>query len=289
MTETPVAFGPESALIGVLTKPAAEERSALAFLMFNAGVISRVGPHRINVKLARALARVGETTLRFDLSGRGDSRSSVSSTTTNSRDQAVIDIRHAMDHLEHTCGIHRFALIGICSGAVDAFATAVADSRVVGVLMFDGYWYRSRWTVPVRDWKRFRSLSWSDAAAAVWRRLARLLPAPTSSNVGAPAPAAQFTTGNMPRSDFVRSVNVLVARQVAVFLIYGGSVIDYYSYASQFRDAFKRESFVGKVRCDFHPGIDHTLIALDAQRSFVDIVCRWVADVPMRPSERHDA
>jgi pimeloyl-ACP methyl ester carboxylesterase len=280
VTETPVGFGPESALIGVLTKPAAGERSALAFLMFNAGVISRVGPHRINVKLARALASAGETAFRFDLSGRGDSRTSTFGAPSNSQDQAVIDIRHAMDHLQQTCGIHRFALIGICSGAVDAFSTAVVDSRVVGVLMFDGYWYRSRWTVPVRDWKRFRSMSWSDAAAAVRRRLARLLRPPTSGNLVSPAPAAQITSGNLPRNDFARSVNVLVARQVAVFLVYSGSVIDHYSYAGQFRDAFKREGFVGKVRCDFYPDIDHTLIALDAQRRFVDIVCRWVAQVP---------
>jgi hypothetical protein len=281
VTETPVAFGPESALIGVLTKPAVEERSALAFLMFNAGVVSRVGPHRINVKLARALASVGETALRFDLSGRGDSRTSTSSATSSFRDQAVVDIRHAMDHLEQTCGIHRFALIGMCSGAVDAFATAVVDSRVVGVLMFDGHWYRSRWTVLVRDWKRFRSISWSDSAAAVRRRLARkLLLAQPAGNVGRPAPAAQIATGNLARSDFVRSVNALVARRVAMFFIYSGSVIDYYSYSSQFRDAFKREDFIGKVRCSFYPEMDHTLIALDMQRRFMAVVCNWAADLP---------
>ena len=57
MIETPMLFGPDGALVGVLTQPAPAEGADLAFLMFNAGVISRKGPHRMNVKLARARAR----------------------------------------------------------------------------------------------------------------------------------------------------------------------------------------------------------------------------------------
>lgn len=276
MTETPLLFGPEAALVGVLTQPAHSGPAAVAFLMFNAGVLSRIGPHRMNVKLARALAKAGETSLRFDLSGRGDSRSSTAEG--DSQAQAPQDIRLAMDHLEQAQGIRRFALIGICSGAVDAFSAALLDDRVAGVLMFDGHWYRTRWTVPIRHWKRFRVISWPDVAAAVWRRLTGRLTAPAAA-LTAKAFTAGSLSANPTRAEFVRSVQVLVDRRVATCFIYSGSVIDYYSYANQFRDAFGHEAFFDRVRCDFRPDIDHTFISIEAQQNLIDLVLGWAGQV----------
>lgn len=276
VTETPTLFGPEAALVGVLTQPARNGPAAVAFLMFNAGVLSRIGPHRMNVKLARALAKAGETSLRFDLSGRGDSRSSIAEG--DSQAQAPQDIRLGMDHLEKNHGIQRFALIGFCSGAVNAFNAALLDDRVAGVLMFDGHWYRTRWTVPVRHWKRFRVISWPDVAAAVWRRLTGRLAAPATP-LTSKAFAAESLSANPTRAEFVRSVQVLVDRRVATCFIYSGSVIDCYSYANQFRDAFGHEAFFDRVRCDFRPDIDHTFISIEAQQSMIDLVLGWAGQV----------
>jgi len=276
MTETPILFGPEAALVGVLAQPACNCPVAVAFLMFNAGVLSRIGPHRMNVKLARALAKAGETSLRFDLSGRGDSRSSTAEGDFHT--QAPRDIRLAMDYLEQNHGIRRFALIGFCSGAVDAFGAALLDARVAGVLMFDGHWYQTRWTVPVRHWKRFRVVSWSDVAAAVWRRLTGRLAAPATP-LKAKGFAGNSVSSNPSRAEFIRSVQALVDRGVATFFMYSGSVVDYYSYANQFRDAFGHEAFFGKVRCDFRPDIDHTFVSIEAQQSMVDLILGWTAQV----------
>ena len=269
-------FGPEAALVGVLTQPARSGSAAVAFLMFNAGVLSRIGPHRMNVKLARALAKAGETSLRFDLSGRGDSRSSTADG--DFQTQAPRDIRHAMDHLEQTYGIHRFALIGFCSGAVDAFGAALLDDRVAGVLIFDGHWYRTRWTVPVRHWKRFRVISWPGVAAALWRRLTGRLAAPVTP-LAVEGFAGKTVSSNPSRAEFVRSVQVLVDRRVATFFVFSGSVIEYYSYANQFRDGFAHEAFFYKVRCDFRPDIDHTFISLKAQQQMIELVTAWVPEV----------
>ena len=279
MIETPQQFGPDASLVGMLTQPTNAEEPALAFLMFNAGVLPRIGPHRLNVKLARALAGAGETSLRFDLSGQGDSRGGGSGV--DFRTQAVLDLRSAMDHLEQVHGIGRFALVGICSGAVNAFAAALADPRVCGLLMFDGTWYRTRWTIPARNWKRFRAVPWSVAATAVYRRLTRLFnPAKAPS---ASAPPGVFggdrADPNPSRPEFVEALNSLVARRVATLFIYSGSVIDYYSYAGQFRDAFGREDFFGKVRCAFRPDIDHTFLALEVQRRMVELVLDWMLEV----------
>lgn len=273
MTETPQLFGSDASLVGVLTQPDGAPRSEVAFLTFNAGVIPRIGPHRLNVKLARTLAKAGETSFRFDLSGQGDSRSAVD-TEGDFWAQAVRDLRSAMDHLEQHFGIRQFALIGVCSGAVNVFAAAQADPRVVGVLMFDGHWYGTRWSRLVRHWKRFRDISWAEVVTAAVRRASgRLTPKAAGLAPGESASA------NPPRDVFVRALQVLVDRRVAVFFMYSGSSIEYYSYAGQFRDAFGREAFFDKVRCDFRPDLDHTLISLAAQQRMIDVVSGWVPEV----------
>lgn len=183
-----------------------------------------------------------------------------------------------MDCVEQACGIRRFALVGICSGAKAALAAAIADPRVVAALMFDGDAYGTRWTVPVRRWKRFRAASWPMVAANVWRRLSGLLERPAAT-AQAFADESAETESMLPREAFARQVQALVDRQLAVFFVYSGSWMEVYSYGTQFRDAFRGEDFIDKVRCDFRPDIDHTLISLKAQRETIDMVLDWLPAV----------
>src|SRR5262249_47315353 len=74
LRETPLLFGEEQRLFGVLTDPPgpiATGKPVVCFL--NVGSNSHVGPHRMNVDLARDLAAQGYATFRFDVSGLGDS------------------------------------------------------------------------------------------------------------------------------------------------------------------------------------------------------------------------
>ena len=74
MKEFPILFGPEDApLMGMVTTPASGDTAPVACLMLNMGAGYRIGPRRINVKLARRLAQHGISSLRMDLSGLGDS------------------------------------------------------------------------------------------------------------------------------------------------------------------------------------------------------------------------
>lgn len=275
MNELPLVFGPLSNLVGVLTLPAFGGPPPLAVLLFNAGVLPRIGPHRLNVRLARALAAAGHACLRFDLAGQGDSKGLAADG--DFRTQAVADLRCAMDHLEQAHGIRRFALLGVCSGAVAAFAAALADPRVAGVLMFDGYWYRSRWTTLVWRWKRLRSASWSMLAASLRRRLLAR---------GAARQATLFdaasATANPPRAAFAAGLQALVGREASVLLVYSGSVMECYSYAGQFRHVFGREPFFDAVRCEFHPDIDHTFVTGDMQQRMVARVNAWADAVAAR-------
>lgn len=269
MTEAPQLFGPQGTLVGVLTRPERPSHDEVAFLLFNAGVIPRLGPHRINVKLARALAASGAPVLRFDLSGHGDSPPSAQS---GGHDSGVHDLKAAMDHLEATLGIRRFALVGVCSGAVNAYRASLDDERVVGLLMFDGYWYRSRWTRWVRDYKHFRALAPVPAVKAVLRSLrARWRAGPPAE----PAPTMFPENANPPHAEFCQGMQRLVARGATVRVVYSGSVIDYYSYGAQWRHVFGGEPWYDRVRCDFMPELDHSFVEIEGQRRFIDAVLAW--------------
>ena len=70
--ETPVQFGPDGSLIGIITTPAEGPLAPVACLMLNMGANHHIGPRRINVKLAREMAGRGISCIRMDLAGLGD-------------------------------------------------------------------------------------------------------------------------------------------------------------------------------------------------------------------------
>ena len=62
MRERVCEFGPQLNLTGLLTEPTATTHPELpAVVMLNAGLLHRVGPHRMSVILARKLAEQGKS------------------------------------------------------------------------------------------------------------------------------------------------------------------------------------------------------------------------------------
>lgn len=138
--ESPVAFGPDGTLFGMLAEPSAGTaplRTDTAVLMLNVGGNYRIGPSRNYVKAARDFAAAGYRALRFDISGIGDSRVEAGfSGDSMYRAWAAADVSAAIDMLAAR-GCRRFFLMGICSGAYLAFQTALKDTRVNGVLLMN--------------------------------------------------------------------------------------------------------------------------------------------------------
>ncbi|MGE5451539.1 MAG: alpha/beta fold hydrolase, partial [Acidobacteriota bacterium] len=153
MSEFVLNFGPQGGLVGTLCIPGDTAPQPLAVVLLNAGVIPRMGPHRFNVKLARALAQAGISSMRLDLSGQGDSEAATQRS--HHEDLALADLQAAMDEVSARTGITRFVIAGICSGAINGLAVAQQDPRVVGLWMLDGYAYPGRWTA---WWRILRQL-----------------------------------------------------------------------------------------------------------------------------------
>ena len=141
MSERVFTFGRGSSLVGILTEPSRPRRNSPALLMWNVGVNHRVGPLRFNVDLARALAEVGFTSLRFDISGLGDS--AVRQDARAEHERAAADVREAMSALQSRNIASSFGLVGFCS-SVDAAHAVASDPSVRGAVFIEGYTFRTR-------------------------------------------------------------------------------------------------------------------------------------------------
>lgn len=275
-TQSPVLFGPAHSLLGMLTTPGAGATAPVACLLLNMGANHRVGPHRINVKLAHQLAECGLASLRFDLGGLGDSASAGHAEHFSS--QAVLDVQAAMDLLQVTLGVHQFLIVGLCSGAVNALAAAVADARVIGISMFDGYTFpdrRSRWARNL--WRALAAPTHPAFVGKLMRQLQRRFQ-PARALDGKADLFADEVPAHVKAAMFRRSMAQLAERGVAVHTLYSGTL----HVRDRHRDQlgrFRHEPFAQALRYEFIRELDHTLTTLEAQRLFLASVSDWALDV----------
>ncbi|MEM7392312.1 MAG: alpha/beta hydrolase [Verrucomicrobiota bacterium] len=163
MSEEVICFGADESLVGILTRPDGEpSKDRPGVILLNAGILHRVGPNRLHVRIARRLAEMGLVVLRFDFSGIGDSAASVE--TLSPEERCVNETRLAMDVLKEKTGVNRFVIGGICSGALAAWDTVRQDERVSGVALINPQFSEdSDMTsyVEARDWVYWRRVLFS--------------------------------------------------------------------------------------------------------------------------------
>lgn len=251
--------------------PEACRADGLGLLLLNAGLVHRVGPHRINVKLARLAARHGVPSLRFDLSGRGDSGPGERSK--DFRAQAVADIRIALSALAEHAGTRRHVLFGICSGADDGVAAAVDDTGIASVVLFDPYVFPTlRWRARIYASKlrKFRLLG-----GLAYLRNQRFERTAYEDNV-----LGNFGRETPPIEEFARTLRALCDRGVAVRLVYSGSSLDARDFATQRRILLGRYNLAGAVATEFLPDVDHVVTSISSQRRLTERFGEWLTDVP---------
>ena len=74
MKDEVAVFGEKGSLIGVVSLPDKNREiiNGPGIILLNSGLLHRVGPNRLYVKIARNAATSGLVAFRFDLSGIGD-------------------------------------------------------------------------------------------------------------------------------------------------------------------------------------------------------------------------
>lgn len=271
VNEKVAVFGPDESLVGVLTEPATPR--GLGVLFLTAGVLHRVGPHRLHVTLARRAAERGAVALRFDIGGVGDSRGHQQEGSV--ADNAIADVRAAMSHVADETGVERFVLFGLCSGADHALATAVADQRVSGIIMLDPYAYISPQARARKLQQRIQKLG--DAGSVLrWgaRVGARKLRALVRRRDAPSGPTTQQGRVLPPAATYQAQLETLVARDTRVLAVYTGALDERYNHADQLFEVFPQ--LRGKIDARYFPLANHMFTELDQQRELATIVDGWL-------------
>lgn len=307
MRERVLLVGDEPAMVGVLTEPESspdappDGESRPAVILLNAGHVHRVGPNRINVKMARGLAEVGVPTLRIDLSGLGDSGSRQDDLPFE--EGQVRDTLEAMDTLADRLGTRSFVLGGLCSGADVSFRAAVRDERVVGLLSLDGYAYRTvgyylrhygRRLFRPGPWKRFLKrnvpvpgggdadggdeIGPDDGGASpgvVPAAEARAADGDPEGASGEPSLDDPYEREFPPREQVCRELQRLVDRGVEMLFIYTAGQEKYFNGAAQFGEMFSSVDFGARARVEYFEASDHTFTLARNQRRLLRTVRDW--------------
>jgi hypothetical protein len=273
MNERVIEFGPGRRLVGTLVQSSHAEPQNVAMIVFNAGLIPRTGPHRLWVKLTRHVARQGITSLRFDLSGEGDSQAATSPRPYEV--QSIDDVKTAMTEIEQLTGINRFVLAGICSGAAISYKAAVQDERVISCMWIDSYMYQTTRTRV--NWARY-CMQREGLAGLIARRLKQTWSASNSK----PSSEAVATSSVLPGLDkptpeeYAAGIKTLLNRKTQLLMLYTGSYLYAYNYTDQFNDFFASHGLRGKVHVEYVPTIDHTLTERSAQDWMVKRLAQWM-------------
>ncbi|MEN9818824.1 MAG: hypothetical protein RLZ32_2704, partial [Gemmatimonadota bacterium] len=126
--ERPVWLGTgERRAFGILTEPVAEAAGARPlFVLLNAGSAHHVGPNGMHPPLCRRAAEAGWTALRLDIPGLGESSRAVARETHHPYPADVGPMLwRVLAPLARQAG-SRLVLAGLCSGARNAYKTALA-------------------------------------------------------------------------------------------------------------------------------------------------------------------
>lgn len=137
MNEIPLQFGAEGRMFGIMTIADSVPEKAedpVVFVFLSAGLLHRAGPHRLHVRLARALAQNGISSLRVDLSGIGESQQRKG---LDYEQSVAIDFEDILSVLEAQLGQVSIILVGLCAGADNAIRLAPTSERVVGMVLLD--------------------------------------------------------------------------------------------------------------------------------------------------------
>ena len=270
LTEETLQFGEGGRLSGILTRPGVPVRDPPelpVFVFFNAGLLHRVGPHRLYVHLARDLSRMGFSSLRVDLAGKGDSPPRPGLTNQQS---AAADYDEILRVLESRLAPGPLVLAGLCSGADNAIRLAPKDSRVVGLVLLDpvcspddGFSARA-----------FVSKYTNTARYVAW--LKRRFEAPTTQPARNEGEIDPLTLRDAPTLEQLRSAFECIrerdGRVLSVFTLYA---LQYYNQAGQLGRVLGVDGYQQFCTELFWPQAEHTYTLDLHRRRLVEVIRTW--------------
>jgi len=284
MSEEIVTFGKTRTLIGILHRPegAAMRTDLPAVVLLNAGILHRVGPNRVYVKMARQLQQFGFHVLRFDVWGIGDSQDHSGASETRT---FFDDTQEAMDLLGQQIGASRFILMGICMGARIAVEVARRDPRVESTVLMEGLYVKSaRYHISrmldLQKWGRVltgQNHKMMKLRKAVARRIGKVTGRHEPAVARGPRPV--LLLGDEDTSNVQTKLRALLERGTKILLIFRDGNETVYNYRLR-RDG-DEISAVGLpegLQVSFVRFADHTFTPLISQDLLLKLIVKWIED-----------
>jgi pimeloyl-ACP methyl ester carboxylesterase len=290
LREQAILLGKRKSLVGIVAQGSAGDSAGgdpgsglPAVVILNSGIIHRVGPNRMFVRLSRQLAVAGHLVVRFDLSGIGDSEPRADGLAP--LDATLADIREVLDSLEATRQVRRFILVGLCSGADHAVVYAGQDPRVAGMVLIDptiprtrGYYvrhYRGR-VLRWRSWLNFAS-----GRHSFWKSLGRsIVPAAPESPEGEEElrEALPDVQDARVRTFLANVYERAAAAGVDIMAVFTGGREDRHNEAIQLLEAFPQVAFGSRLRLEFMGSADHTFTSQSDRRRVLALISSWIGE-----------
>jgi hypothetical protein len=251
-------YGEHQHGIGVLSEPQDTTDSPIVVLL-NAGLSHRAEPYRLNVLLARELAKKGYIAVRVDLSGKGDSPAR--STLTN-RESVALDWSFIKKSLEKLYGSRTLLIFGLCSGADNGIKICADDPMVKGLILLD----------PVsRQDSGFRKRDFISRITNPykWMRLHRILlrRLSTKSSSENSLLSSPMDLRDEPNSDDMdRCFEGLVRKNGRVLSVFTSQALYHYNSRGQFAAAMGVDGLESIIEEVFWPDAKH-IFPIEAHRN----------------------
>ena len=279
--EKAVRFGKGTPLLGILTEPpVGTPLNGQGVVLLNSGLLHRVGPSRLHVQVARALAPHGFAVLRFDFSGIGDSEARRDGL--SFEQSAVLEAQEAMDYLATAKEAKKFTLWGLCSGADAAFLTAHADPRVTCLVQLDA-WIYPTWKYQLLHYapKLLNAKSWKNVLTGktvigpFLRRLSGAAAPADGEPVGTEIVVSHYAREFPPKPVVEAQLKALLDRGVRLLYLFSGG-LEEVNYGGQYVDCFASLGVRNRITVKYDPTANHIFSGLPNQRLALQTTVSWL-------------
>ena len=263
MREHVFRYGDTKFGLGMVTIPDDMERAPVVVL-FNAGLLHRAEPYRMNVLASRLLAQIGYITIRIDLSGKGDTPARPQM---SNRESVALDWAFIKKSLEHEFGKRTLVLFGLCSGADNAIKIAAQDEDVLGLILLDPISRQD-------DSFKFRQIRGKILSPHKWRNIHHVLHHRLMN--GHQNPAFESNLRDEPTSDDLNDCcQNLVKRQGRILAFFSGFATRYYNQQGQFGRSMHLEGLEQICEEVYWPRVEHLYSVQVHRDRLMDKIVQW--------------
>lgn len=267
MKEEVFRYGESNRGFGLVSIPDDPIEAPVAIIL-NAGLISREGPHRLNVLVCRALANLGYIAIRVDLSGKGDTpqREGLSN-----RESVALDWSFIKSAIGNRFGTRNLVLIGLCSGADNAIKIAATEKDVRGLVIIDSVSPKDK------DFQKRMLLSkitnpykWLNLPFALMKRFQQ------ATGVEQDSLQAMLVLRDEPtKKHLLDCMHRIVENQGKILAIFTSQASYHYNMQGQFTLALDIPGFENCCSEIHWPLVDHIFIVQTHRERLVKEISKW--------------